>query len=144
MEGGSANDYDYAESDPINKSDLDGLKSKKQRPLPDLDAEGSPCHYSQPSEGYYSDMCLHFSTAKANKDSTIFYDYTEKGRRYDVPRKSQIRFREMARYGGACAQGAAEASLATRSTPVPYLRRAGVAAVGCAGGVATEYAVAGG
>ncbi len=88
VEGGSANDYDYAFGDPVNGIDLSGLK---QRALPqDLDA---PCFYRGPVYDdalFASDKCVHYRTASYNNKSSIFYNFIEKGIRYDVPQISRF------------------------------------------------------
>lgn len=90
VEGGSANAYDYVSGDPINGFDLSGLK---QRALPqELDA---PCFYRGPVYDdvlFASPVCEHYRVAYYNKSSSIFYDFIEKGRRYDQPSRPNAVF----------------------------------------------------
>jgi len=83
VEGGSANDYDYCSADPINCTDLLGLK-ERQRDLPeDLEVRGARCHYSSPTA--LNDECDHYRAALRVEDSSIYYDYVEKGIDYYAP-----------------------------------------------------------
>ena len=79
--------YTYGASDPLNNVDPSGFKSHK--PLPDLEVE---CGYDAPNDVFYGDKCLHYRTAKANNDSSIYYDFVNTGRRYDQPKISRIPF----------------------------------------------------
>jgi hypothetical protein len=87
IEGGSCNDYDYVCGDPVNGLDLTGTKKKSKEPLPDLEAH---CGYNAPNDIFYGGECLHYRTAKANDDSSIYFDFVGKGRRYDEPHISRI------------------------------------------------------
>jgi len=94
--GASSNAQDYCSGDPINCSDFSGLKPN--RPLPsELDA---PCFYKGPVYDdalFASDQCLHYRTAFYNNDSSIYYDFIEKGERYDQPKISRIQCPESLR-----------------------------------------------
>jgi RHS repeat-associated protein len=68
VEGGSANDYDYSNGDPVNGLDLDGLS--KKRALPNLDGK---C-----LAGGYLDLtspeCERYRLAKLEGDSDYYYN----------------------------------------------------------------------
>jgi RHS repeat-associated protein len=87
IEAGSCNDYDYVCGDPVNGLDLTGTKKKSKEPLPDLEAH---CGYNAPNDVFYGEECLHYRTAKANDDSSIYFDFVGKGRRYHEPQISRI------------------------------------------------------
>jgi RHS repeat-associated protein len=82
IEAGSCNDYDYVCGDPVNGLDLTGTKKKSKEPLPDLEAH---CGYNAPNDIFYGGECLHYRTAKANDDGSIYSDFVSLGRRYDQP-----------------------------------------------------------
>jgi hypothetical protein len=60
----------------------------KERPLP-TDLEG-PCFGTVEDGRFYGDDCVHYRTAYYNDDTSIFYDFVENGRRYDVPEISRF------------------------------------------------------
>lgn len=90
VEGGSANAHDYCSGDPVNCSDLLGLKKKPQRPLPEgWDAPDGYCGYRQINEIFYGDECDNYWAALRANDSSIYYDFKENGIDYFAPQGPQ-------------------------------------------------------
>jgi hypothetical protein len=67
VEGGSANAYDYANGDPVNGFDLDGLTGHKA--LPNRGAECLGGDYKQIT----TEPCRAYQLAKATGDSDYYY-----------------------------------------------------------------------
>ncbi|HEX7277084.1 MAG TPA: RHS repeat-associated core domain-containing protein, partial [Acidimicrobiales bacterium] len=92
VEGGSANAHDYCSGEPINCSDLLGMKEKRDLP-PALRA---PCYYEGPgtlaekNARFNTAECDHYRLAIANEDNSIYYEFVEEGRRWDKVQVSQI------------------------------------------------------
>lgn len=136
MEGGSANAYDYSAGDPVSGLDLDGLR-KKQRPLPkSLDAD---CY----ARGNYSEQvfnsrdCEYYRLARANKDTSIFWRYKDRGltlARQNRP--SHISASSLYDYFDGCISFGSSQIDANRDDPLG----AGIAAAGgCAVGLGATY-----
>jgi len=110
VEGGSCNDYDYACGDPVNGSDLNGLRGTK--PLPDRDPECLGGNYDQLA----SLSCTAYRMAKVTGDSDFYY----KGKTFSDPGKPNAFLTAAGPYvsDGLGATGAA-AALALGATGAP-------------------------
>lgn len=87
VEGGSANAHDYCSGDPINCTDLLGLKEKRDLPpaLRDPCYNKGPGTQAQRRAVFDLDICTHYRLATSNKENSIFYEFVEDGRWWNQP-----------------------------------------------------------
>jgi hypothetical protein len=124
VEGGSANDYDYANGDPVNGRDLGGTKKRYVLPT-DLDAS---CLGGTEAQ-LRSSTCFRYRTALVTGRPELYYHPEW------LDRERQNQFE---RYFNACANGALT-SAATGALGGPS-GAASSAVIGCAIGVGKNVA----
>lgn len=152
MEGGSSNAHDYCSGDPVNCSDLLGLKEKRDLP-PGLRA---PCFYegrgtiADMNRDFHTDECDHYRLAVANEDNSIYYDFVEHGRWWNQPNRPNAFLTASARflnpivdnaygYGISCLYTGGTWAVAAKN--IPYVGPIGGAIAGCAVAVGGRYYV---